>query len=81
LGDWKTYTTKSISSKNVGRWRELEPRIVQALGEIANPTLLRAGYDPIDISARKDVAQEESMRRHEIAMMVQQARSIEAAEG
>lgn len=47
LGDWKTYKTREVSDKSVGRWKMLSGWTVRRLAPIINPTMTAMGYVPL----------------------------------
>ena len=47
LGDWKTYATREVNDKSVGRWKALSPWTVRRLAAIVNPLAAELGYEPL----------------------------------
>jgi len=72
LGDWKTYATKGLKSDSIERWRHLPEGTAARLAAIVNSTLVAAGYPAIE--ARRQLSNDDAMRRYELAMMFNAAR-------
>lgn len=64
FGDWKTYGRNAIDDSSVGRWRALPSATTSRLAEVCNPTLVRLGYEPVEI----DEAPSDEDARHRYAM-------------
>lgn len=73
LGDWKTYSRRSIDNSSVDRWKSLREDIVSRLGSIVNPVLESAGYEPVPVAALPD--HDEAMHRYELSMRFNVARA------
>jgi len=74
LGDYKTYSFKTIEQGSVNRWHELGPRVISEISDAINPMLRRAGYPALTASVETG-DHSEAMRRHELAMLLQQTRA------
>jgi hypothetical protein len=69
IGDWKSYQKTTVDNGSIGRWQQDIPTAaVERLATIVNPTLIRAGYEPVTQGRTEDAT-----RREEIARMVMQA--------
>ncbi|HEX2078201.1 MAG TPA: sulfotransferase [Longimicrobium sp.] len=68
LGDWKTYERRTVGQESVGRWRELSPRTLRRLGEICNPTLRAAGYEPVE--AQPVGGEDQAQRSYELGLLL-----------
>lgn len=73
LGDWKTYGTTAVETSSAGRWRGLGPATLALVSPVVNPVLERLGYDRIESGAAPTPG--EAMRRYELSMGLQAARS------
>ena len=73
LGDWKTYGTSGLKSDSIERWRQLPEETAGRLAAIVNPALLAAGYPAIE--ARRQLSNDDAMRRYELAMMFKTTRT------
>lgn len=68
LGDWKTYESREISTKTVGRRSELSQDTVRRLAEIVNPTLEAVGYEAVVAEAEESA--EEARRAYQVSRMI-----------
>jgi len=66
LGDFKTYGKPGIEPASIGRWRSLGAATLGIVAPLANPVLVRAGYEPVPVGPAPDPDQ--AMRRYEITM-------------
>jgi hypothetical protein len=69
LGDWKTYSRKTIDASSVGRGASLSSFMRNALGDVMNPRLIECGYDPVQIQASDQDASVD--RRYQLSLMVE----------
>jgi LPS sulfotransferase NodH len=70
IGDWNSFKKTDIEPQNAQKWKNsLSPATIEMLAPIVNTTLKRAGYEAVEID------DEDSKRRHELAMMMMQAKS------
>jgi hypothetical protein len=72
LGDWKTYSRRTIGTESVGRWKSLSRWTVGRLGAIANDTLVECGYEAVPVQGGRDP--EEARRRYELGLLLGRAR-------
>ena len=74
LGDWKTYSKPAVERSSLARWKQLPGDALGPLAEIVNPVLEACGYEAVATAgATGDDA--DAMRRYELAMMLNAARS------
>ncbi len=71
LGDWKTYGTKKVHGKSIGRWRQLPADTKRRLAEICNPTLALLGYAQVAGDTDESGGDEEARRRYQLGLMMQ----------
>jgi len=69
LGDWKTYSRKSIDASSVGRSDSLGPFMRNALGEVMNARLVESGYEPVPV--RESAGDASVDRRYQLSLMVE----------
>lgn len=77
LEDWKTYETRQMSNRSIGRWLELDDDTVFRLAGIVAPLLSELGYDEIPI--KPAASAEEARRQHQIRLMAAMMTSGESA--
>ncbi len=70
LGDWKAFQRDSVQGDSIGRFRTLPPTEITRLAAIVNPTLERAGYEPI--ATRTLPSAEQARRRYQLGLMLPQ---------
>lgn len=78
LGDWKTYTMRSIEGANIGRWRrELSRATSSGLALIVNPALASLGYDSVDV--RAEVSPDAARHHYQVSWTVARMSSSRSA--
>lgn len=73
FGDWKTYGRPAIDDGSVGRWRALPSATASRLAEVCNPTLVRLGYEPVEIDDAP--SDEDARHRYVMGLRLHQLRS------
>jgi protein-tyrosine sulfotransferase len=68
LGDWKTYTKRTVDSESVGRWKSLSPHTVGFMARVCNPMLEACGYPPVPVEPER--SPEEARRRYELGLRI-----------
>jgi len=79
FGDWKTHARTGVDAASVERWRRLPETTRSELGAIANPTLERWGYAPVELAEAPGA--EEARRRYELGLRLQALRRDDDAAG
>ena len=69
FGDWKTLGRTGVDQSSVGRFDELTAANISSLGRIANPTLLKCGYEAVRVMP--ELTPEEGRRRYDLGMRLQ----------
>lgn len=64
LGDWKTYSKDTVSTRQVGRHSTMDGWTIQRLAPVVNPLLEQLGYSTVNVS------QQDKHRTQEFARMV-----------
>lgn len=72
FGDWKTYGRPAIDDGSVGRWKALPSPTASRLAEVCNPTLVRLGYEPVEIEQAP--SDEDARHRYAMGLRLQQLR-------
>lgn len=77
LGDWKTYSDRTLRSKSVGRAAELDDDTRSALARVVNPMLARLGYDEVEADPPGSIT--DACHRYQINQMVLRMQAAKAA--
>ncbi len=80
LGDWKTYESNKISTQNVGRRSQLPRDTVSRLAGIVNPTLLEAGYEPVETEG-SGASAEQARRAYQMGLMIARMKASKSPTG
>jgi hypothetical protein len=67
FSDWKTFSRAQIDTSSIGHWRQLSPSTLADLAPLLNPTLVRCGYDAIEIDRSSSDAA--VRRRYELGLL------------
>ena len=74
FGDWKTYGKVKIDSSSVGRWEDLPTPVADKLARICNPTLVRLGYEEIELDDDDEIDPEDARNRYQMGLQFNHAR-------
>ena len=74
FGDWKTYAKSAIDRSSVGRWESLPMPVQDKLARVCNPTLVRLGYEEIELDEDDELDPETARMRYEMGLKFNRAR-------
>jgi hypothetical protein len=79
LGDWKTYQTREVSNRSIGRWRRLPVDVIARVAQTVNSGLELLGYEPVAIP--RSLSPAASRRALQLSLLAAGLRSARDAGG